>query len=252
MDSLLQLEILPQPDDVTCGPTCLHAVYRYYGDKIPLEQVIEETPQLDEGGTLAALLGCHARRRGFRAKIYTFNLRIFDPTWFRPGGPDLAERLTLQMEVKPNPKFRFASWAYLEFLQAGGVVEMQDLTRALLRKYLGEGRPILAGLSSTWLYHNAREWGPKLDGDDIRGVPQGHFVVLCGYDREKKQVLVADPYLPNPLAPRQNYYTVGVDRVINAILLGVLTYDANLLILEPESSKPAPAAEGSTKLTHKD
>ena len=24
------LEILNQPDDVTCGPTCLHAVYRYF------------------------------------------------------------------------------------------------------------------------------------------------------------------------------------------------------------------------------
>src|SRR6185369_13364802 len=72
----LRLEILPQPDDITCGPTCLHAVYRYFGDVIGLDQVIEEVPQLETGGTLAVLLGCHALRRGYDATIYTYNLQV--------------------------------------------------------------------------------------------------------------------------------------------------------------------------------
>jgi hypothetical protein len=38
----LELEMLPQPDDTTCGPTCLHAVYRYRGHEIPLDQVIRK------------------------------------------------------------------------------------------------------------------------------------------------------------------------------------------------------------------
>ena len=63
-------------------------------------------------------------------------------------------------------------------------------------------------------------------------MPAGHFVVLCGYDRVEKTVLVADPYQPNPLAPGQQY-VVSIDRVICAILLGILTYDANLLIIQP-------------------
>src|SRR5437762_675447 len=33
----LPVETLPQPDETTCGPTCLHAVYRYWGDREPLE-----------------------------------------------------------------------------------------------------------------------------------------------------------------------------------------------------------------------
>ena len=28
----LPVEILPQPDETTCGPTCLHAVFRYFGE----------------------------------------------------------------------------------------------------------------------------------------------------------------------------------------------------------------------------
>jgi hypothetical protein len=30
-----------------------------------------------------------------------------------------------------------------------------------------------------------------------------------------------------------HYYTIGMQRLLGAILLGVLTYDANLLVLEP-------------------
>ena len=74
-----------QPDDTTCGPTCLHAVYGYYGDEAELDQVIQETVRLEHGGTLALLLGCHALRRGYQATIYTYHLQVFDPTWFVPG-----------------------------------------------------------------------------------------------------------------------------------------------------------------------
>ena len=56
MESRLHFDILPQPDPTTCGPTCLHAVYRYHGDEMPLARVIAETPALEEGGTLAVLL----------------------------------------------------------------------------------------------------------------------------------------------------------------------------------------------------
>jgi hypothetical protein len=42
------VEIAPQPDHQSCGATCLHAVYRYYGRPLALEQVIEEVPRLGD------------------------------------------------------------------------------------------------------------------------------------------------------------------------------------------------------------
>lgn len=47
------LAIETQPDTTTCGPTCLHAVYRHFGDQIALA-------------------------RGYRATIHTWNLEVFD------------------------------------------------------------------------------------------------------------------------------------------------------------------------------
>lgn len=232
MDARLTLSIIPQPDDFTCGPTCLHAVYNYYGDAIPLEQVIRETPRLENGGTLAVMLATHALRRGYRAKIYTYNLQVFDPTWFDQGVPALRAKLAAQAAFKTGHHLHAATAAFLEFLDAGGSVRFEDLTAGLIRRYLNRSRPILVGLSATYLYRTSREFGPKDEYDDTRGEPCGHFVVLCGYDRENRSVLIADPMHPNPVSPSL-HYEVNIDRLVCAILLGVLTYDANLLILEP-------------------
>lgn len=240
MDHQLHLAIRPQPSNTTCGPTCLHAVYDYHGDHIELDRVIQETTALEEGGTLAVMLGCHALRRGYDVSICTFNLRVFDPTWFSDTGPVLAdvnltEKLKCQAAVKHKAKLQTAFAAYLEFLSLGGRLRMEDLNAALLRRYLKQNIPLLTGLSATYLYHEPREIGATCRPDDVAGTPAGHFVVLCGYARESRQVLVADPWSPNPISGDQRYYAVDMDRLICSILLGILTYDANLLIIRPKS-----------------
>jgi hypothetical protein len=225
----LDLKILPQPDNSTCGPTCLHAVYRYYGDTIPLEQVIRESPRLEDGGTLGALLGGHALQRGYRVTIYTYNLKMFDPTWFESKKTDLSSRLLAQSRAKGGSKFKAATRAYLNYLQLGGEIRFEDLTPELLRGHLRRGVPILTGLSATYLYRSARE-SPGGEYDAVKGLPVGHFVVLRGYDPDTRKVLVADPFLRNP--KERLHYDVGMQRLLSAILLGVVTYDANLLIIE--------------------
>ncbi len=227
--------ILPQPDDATCGPTCLHSVYTYYGDDIALEQVIDEVTMLEAGGTLAVLLACHALRRGYRATIYTYKMQIFDPTWFLPGGPDIARQLQAQMAFKNDPRLQAASRGYLQFLELGGQLRLEDLTSELMRRYLKRSIPVLTGLSATYLYRTAREFGPQCEYDDVRGEPSGHFVVLCGYDKDTRSIRVADPLLPNPVSNSQ-IYEVGIERALCSILLGVLTYDANLLIIQPRKT----------------
>src|SRR5690606_25613748 len=78
-------------------------------------------------------------------------------------------------------------------------------------------------------------YGPNDDFDDLRGYPAGHFVVVSGYDSETNQVLVNDPLMDNPYSPKQQY-NVKIEKLICSILLGVLTYDAKLLIIEPKKS----------------
>jgi len=240
----LDLQILAQPDDTTCGPTCLHAVYSYFDDELPLEQVINEIQRLEDGGTLAVLLACHALRRGYNATIYTYNLNVFDPTWFDADDDEvhrqLPDKLIAQANAKGGGKRTIATEGYLEYLRLGGKVRFEDLTPGLIRKFLKRKTPLLTGLSSTYLYHCARELdvgGNKSVYDDVGGLPMGHFVVLCGLDKRSRSVEVADPLHENP-GYGGHRYTVTIERLVGAIMLGVLTYDANLLVIEPKDAKP--------------
>lgn len=225
------LTIEAQPDTTTCGPTCLHALYRHFGHEMELDQIIDEIQRLDHGGTLDVFLANHALARGFSAVVYTYNLKVFDPTWFVDGKTDLAARLQLQARAKRRARLQIATDGYLGYLAAGGEIRYADLNRALLRRLLRTGDPVLTGLSATYLYRSAREWGPDDVDDDVRGEPVGHFVLLSGYDRATREIHIADPMHDNPQGSQN--YRVHIDRVIGAILLGALTYDANLLVLRP-------------------
>jgi hypothetical protein len=239
MNALPDFTIQPQPDDTTCGPTCLQAIYAYFGDPIPVTAVIQEVEALESRGTLAVLLAIHALERGYHATIYTYNLHVFDPSWFHDEGKvDLAGKLQAQLAVKHAPRLAFVTACYLRFLELGGCLRFRELTPELIRTQLRKGNPILTGLSATYLYQSPREIGDhKVQYDDVRGTPAGHFVVLCGYEPESREVLVADPLLENP-AFSPHLYRLPIHRVLGAILLGVLTHDANLLILTPGGGGP--------------
>lgn len=239
MQAFLDFKIERQPNDETCGPTCLQAVYRYHGDLIPLDRIIAEVPKLENGGTLAVLLGKHALARGYRASLLTYNLKVFDPTWFELPRDQLVAKLRAHRAVEKSTRVRKATKAYLDFVVAGGDVHMTDLTAQVIREPLQRGVPVLAGLSATYLYRTARELGSPLRYDDLHGEPQGHFVVLCGYSAFDGTVLVADPQRPNPLSA-SHIYAVGMDRLVCAIMLGIITFDANLLVLTPSRATPDP------------
>lgn len=229
----LNFDIKAQPDEVTCGPTCLHALYQHYGDDISLKQVIQEVKQIKTGGTLAVMLGDHALDRGYKAHIYTYNLSVFDPTWFKYSSSKMIELLKKQMKVKSKKRKLITECvAYIKFLEAGGKVKYAELTKDLIKMYLQKSTPILTGLSATYLYGTPREIGATNKYHSIKGEPVGHFVVINGFDGKGDIVYLADPMNPNPL--KSQYYNVKFDRLINSILLGIVTYDANLLIIEPK------------------
>jgi hypothetical protein len=229
----LPVRTLPQPDETTCGPTCLHTVYSYWGENEPLDEVSARNYAMEKGGgTFAVFLACDALRKGYRATIYTYNLMVFDPTWFGHDDVNIAERLRRQREIKMDHRLQQVTPGYLEFLDLGGRLRFMDLSPTLIHRILRRRFPIITGLSSTYLYHAAREYGDDAVRDDIRGLPSGHFVVIAGYNAARRRVLVVDPYQPHPYGTSHEYW-IGIDRAVGAVLLGIVTHDANLLIIHP-------------------
>ena len=165
-----------------------------------------------------------------RSTLYTWDLMVFDPSWFTPDAPPMIDRLTQQAELKTDKRVRVVSHACREFLELGGSIRFRDLTAPFLRGILRRSVPMLAGLSSTYLYRMRREYGPNDKQDDLRGEPAGHFVVLSGYHRQDRLVRVSDPYRSNPVSSEVHYW-VNINRLISSVLLGNLTFDANILLI---------------------
>jgi hypothetical protein len=201
---------------------------------LALDEVIGTVKSLEGGGTLAVMLGIDALKRGFNATIYSYNLKMFDPSWKNDDNSLLIKNLEKQLQYKTGKKFVQATKAYQLFLQLGGFIKFEDLHRDILKRYLSHNIPILTGLSATYLYDSEREYTNRNNQsvfDAVKGEPMGHFVVLFGL--KGATVFVADPYKENPLAGK-NYYHVELNRLMNAILLGSVTYDANMLMVIPK------------------
>ena len=144
-------------------------------------------------------------RRGYKTTIFPYNLQIFDPTWSTVSSKEIASRLRKQLAFKKHiPGFGVATNAYLEYLELGGRLKFEVMTAALIRRYLKKSIPVMTGLSATYLYNCAREYdtGGEATYDDVHGESVGHFVVLTGYNREDRSVLVADPLQTNPIADK--------------------------------------------------
>jgi hypothetical protein len=230
---ILALEVprFEQPDDVTCGPTCLAAVYSYFGRRCTVDQVIGEIRRNADGGTMAVYLGIAALEKGYGAALYSYNLRVFDPTWAGLDAERLVRKLKARRKFVRSKRLSRVIGAYETFLKLGGEVRFAELDTPLLAGILRRDRPILTGLSATYLYNTARE--RESDYDDVRGDPVGHFVVVSGYDPGKDHFLVRDPSRQIPFSD-SGTYSVESTRLFSAILLGDVTYDAVLLEIWPK------------------
>jgi hypothetical protein len=226
----LDVPRVEQPDDVTCGPTCLAAVYRYFGRECTVEEVIREIRRNPDGGTMAVYLGIAALEQGYKAVLYTYNLRVFDPTWASFDRDELVRKLRKRRRFVRSKRLRRVISAYADFLELGGKVEFRELETDLLAGILRRHRPILTGLSATYLYKAPRE--RRNEYDDVKGDPVGHFVVVSGYDAAEDRFLVRDPSRQIPFSDTGTY-SVESTRLFSAILLGDVTYDAVLLEIWP-------------------
>ena len=234
--TLLQVPRFEQPDDVTCGPTCLAQVYSYYGRSVALPEVIEATQRNPDGGTLAVYLGIRALRDGFAAQIYSYNLRVFDPTWSKLGREALSAKLHQRLQTVTSEKLKRTISGYIDYMRLDGQLGFAELTPKLIIRMLARGQPVITGLNATHLYQTQREYANEYD--DVRGDPVGHFVVISGYYARTNRFVISDPSPHIPFS-RTGTYTVKADRLIAATLLGDLTYDAVLLAVRPRRRRKA-------------
>lgn len=234
---MLDIKMASQPDGVSCGPSCLNAIYHYYAASMPLGDVIQEVTSLKTGGTLAVFLGCHALQRGFKATLHSFNLHVLDPTWMLLSQVALLDKLRLQLNHTHDAKIKLATTAYITYLELGGQIIFNEINFDTLDHYLQNKIPLISGVSATYLYKNMRDYTDSQSQvfyDEWLGSPSGHFIILNGCDKQAREIQVVDPYFPNTLSTTADY-RLSYSHWLHAFLLGVITYDAELLAIQAEA-----------------
>lgn len=229
----LDLHVSKQPDDESCGITCLQSIYDYYSHPTSLDTLKREIEHWRTGGTVAVNLARHALAHGFHAEIHSYNIKIFDPTWSGLDPKDLALKLKQRQRKIRSKKQKQVIGFYLDFLRKGGVLKFDDLDEALFTRLFKDRHPIICGLSATYLYQQMRET-PDNQEDDIIGQPVGHFVVVSGWDPHTRTVTIQDPLRLNPIS-ESGTYKLPFTKFSNAVMLGILTYDENLLVIQTKA-----------------
>jgi hypothetical protein len=225
----LALSVPQQPDDESCGITCLKAIYEYYAHPTSLDTLKHEIEHWRTGGTVSVNLARHALAHGYDAEIYTYNLKIFDPTWNELPPKELAQKLRLRQRRVRSEKQKDVIRFYLDFLKLGGRLRFDDLDEDLMSRLFKRHTPVICGLSATYLYQQSRETHDNVE-DDVTGHPVGHFVVVSAWDAQTRMVTIQDPLRKNPFSDTGTYRLPFV-KFSNAVMLGILTYDENLLAI---------------------
>ena len=70
------------------------------------------------------------------SRIFTYDLRIFDPTWRYLTSRELRDKVALRIPHISSAKARKSAKAYLEFLDMGGTIGFEELTPSLLKRIL--------------------------------------------------------------------------------------------------------------------
>jgi hypothetical protein len=224
-----EVRVSKQPDDESCGITCLQAIYHHYGVEATLEQLKERIEHWQTGGTVSVNLARNALSMGFAAEIYTYNVKIFDPTWKALSPRELEKKLRLRQRKIRSKKQKKVIGFYLDFLRKGGSLRFDDLDEDLFDRLFADRKPVICGLSATYLYQGMRETADNQE-NDIVGQPVGHFVVVSAWDRAARIVTISDPLRKNPFS-ETGIYRLPFTRFSNAVMLGILTYDENLLVI---------------------
>jgi len=186
----LKVPYIPQRKG-TCGSSSLQQVLAYYGVKLGLDEILKDIKKY-KYGTFMPYLGLYAKRLGFMPKIVTYDVKVFDPTWFGLLVGQIIKKLeTRSREMDVPHVYRSECKAFVRYLKAGGAIEFDFIKKGRIIKELERKRPVIVDVCSTILHRKERKNRVKDKYSDTSGEPMYHAVVVSGH--EKGKFIIVDP-----------------------------------------------------------
>ena len=199
----------------TCGPVCLLNIYDHFGKSVPLSQILQELHVEDSESTYTPQLAKNCIVHGLETVMLTSNSFSVAPNWKGKTKEEIIVLLKTWVTQNAGDAWLKETLFLLFYLEAGGNLDIVDLSTAIVDDYLDKGYILLAALEESWLWEKRKLEG-KAEYDDIKGHTRGHFVVV--YGKEGDEYLVSDPYsttIPN----REGLYKISKQKLFIATLI---------------------------------
>lgn len=198
-----------QPTSNTCGYAALAILLSHYRSTMTPEDVVVAVPQpVDENGkptgSITAQLATWLISEGYDLTFYSFDCQILDLSWRRLGKEKVLQKLRQVRDIRDVPGLGKKFWsaryvqAYIEYLEAGGMLEIRPHVTSKLLYDLLESGPVYTNFCSTTVNGKGKTTTPNIQErisvlDDINGTASNHSVVVYG-NTESGDFLVADPW----------------------------------------------------------
>lgn len=164
----LNVPLIRQPyksDD--CGIAAVSMILNYYGVKhnlkkltLEIRKVDKRNPNRPNAATPHPLLGLYLLKQGFRVEITTFNPFLFTQSdkstrnarrSIQKAYVRMKSNKEISNDVKVSTKF------FLDFIKAGGKVNVKIPDQDDIRSEIKNGRPMIASATTNILYTNAKK-----------------------------------------------------------------------------------------------
>ena len=175
----LQLEPIVQESPTTCTNACLRMVGRYFGRELSRDEIDRALYKDSAGCSFNTDVARIARRHGFAAECYGYNLYLTDPADGALAPSALLDKLRYERAHLRDPWYRPMLDSIVAALEEGVDYLVRRPAFEIAASHLRQRVPVIAVVSY-----------PALHG--VRGNPfSGHDVVLTGYDG--RRVFFVDP-----------------------------------------------------------
>ncbi|MBD3362355.1 hypothetical protein GF362_01395 [Candidatus Dojkabacteria bacterium] len=220
--------IKQKADSSACGPSCLQAIYKYYGKDLKLKMILEDLHIDKDTSTYVSQLARHLNTNHLSTTLISSNPFVVSPDWkAKPKKvviKELKEWILHHFNKGKVENIWIKEALYLLFyLQEGGNLKISNITTDLIDKYLEDQNLILCCLAENWIW-GKRKISKVVEYDNIKGHVNGHFVIV--YDKNKGDYQISDPY-PTSIENKEGLYAINKEELLTA----TLTWSHEILIV---------------------
>lgn len=189
----LNVKSFKQESQEGCGAAALRSILDFFGKNMSEEEITKAAGGIqkdeDHYGILAIHMAAMLHKMGYKVHSYTYDMGLFKPEWAHAGREDLIKNLEpLKEDLTKNNKKTSESIvdSILYLLKSKQDIKIKIPDKEDIILFLKKGLPVLISVKAMLLEEDS-----KINPD------VGHYIVVNGYDEDKRTFSFADPFYGN-------------------------------------------------------